>query len=47
VDQARGKVVLLGEPRQLEAMGPLSPLRSILDTVGLPAPASAGLDIPG
>jgi ATP-dependent exoDNAse (exonuclease V) alpha subunit len=47
VDQARGKVVLLGEPRQLEAMGSLSPLRSIIDKVGLPAPAPAGLDIRG
>ena len=45
VDQARGKVVLLGESRQLEAMGSLSPLRGILDKVGPPAPASAGLDI--
>jgi hypothetical protein len=44
VDQARGKAVLLGESRQLEAMGSLSPLRGILDKVGLPAPASAGLD---
>ena len=47
VDQARGKVVLLGESGQLEAMGSLSPLRSMLDKVGLPAPASAGLDIRG
>jgi AAA domain len=45
VDQARGKVVLLGESRQLEAMGSLSALRGILDKVGPPAPASAGLDI--
>jgi Ti-type conjugative transfer relaxase TraA len=47
VDQARGKIVLLGESRQLEAMASLSPLRSILDKVGLPAPASPGLDIRG
>jgi Ti-type conjugative transfer relaxase TraA len=47
VDQARGKAVLLGKSRQLEAMGSLSPLRGILDKVGLPAPASAGLDIRG
>jgi ATP-dependent exoDNAse (exonuclease V) alpha subunit len=47
VDQARGKIVLLGESRQLEAMGSLSPLRSIIDKVGLPAPAPAGLDIRG
>jgi Ti-type conjugative transfer relaxase TraA len=45
VDQARGKAVLLGESRQLEAMGSLSALRGILDKVGSPAPASAGLDI--
>lgn len=47
VDQARGKIVLLGESRQLEAMASLSPLRSILDKVGLPGPASPGLDIRG
>jgi ATP-dependent exoDNAse (exonuclease V) alpha subunit len=47
VDQARGKIVLLGESRQLEAMASLSPLRSILDKVGLPAPASPGLDFRG
>jgi Ti-type conjugative transfer relaxase TraA len=47
VDQARGKIVLLGESRQLEAMAFLSPLRSVLDKVGLPAPASPGLDIRG
>jgi ATP-dependent exoDNAse (exonuclease V) alpha subunit len=47
VDQARGKIVLLGESRQLEAMASLSPLRSILDKVGLPAPAPPGLDFRG
>jgi Ti-type conjugative transfer relaxase TraA len=47
VDQARGKIVLLGESRQLEAMAALSPLRSILEKVGLPAAASPGLDIGG
>ena len=45
VDQARGKAVLLGDSRQLEAMGSLSALRGILDKVGPPAPASGGLDI--
>ncbi len=40
VDQAHGKVVLLGESRQLEAMGSLSPLRNIVDRVGLSAPVS-------
>jgi hypothetical protein len=38
VDKARAKAVLVGDSRQLEAMGSLSPLRSILDTVGSPAP---------
>jgi Ti-type conjugative transfer relaxase TraA len=33
-DKARSKVVLLGDAAQLEAMGTLSPLRSILDQVG-------------
>jgi Ti-type conjugative transfer relaxase TraA len=33
VDKARGKVVLVGDSRQLEAMGSMSPLRSILDNV--------------
>ena len=47
VDQARGKIVLLGESRQLEAMASRSPLRSILEKVGLPAPASPGLDFRG
>jgi Ti-type conjugative transfer relaxase TraA len=37
-DKARAKAVLLGDARQLEAMGSLSPLRGILDGVGLPAP---------
>jgi ATP-dependent exoDNAse (exonuclease V) alpha subunit len=32
-DKARAKVLLVGDSRQLEAMGPLSPLRSILDKV--------------
>jgi ATP-dependent exoDNAse (exonuclease V) alpha subunit len=32
-DKARGKVVLVGDSRQLEAMGSTSPLRSILDRV--------------
>lgn len=34
VDKARGKVVLVGDSQQLEAMGILSPLRSILDRLG-------------
>ena len=38
VDKVRAKAVLVGDARQLEAMGSLSPLRSILDGVGLPAP---------
>ena len=38
VDKARAKAVLVGDSRQLEAMGSLSPLRGILDTVGSPAP---------
>jgi Ti-type conjugative transfer relaxase TraA len=33
VDKARGKVVLVGDSQQLEAMGLLSPLQSILDKV--------------
>jgi Ti-type conjugative transfer relaxase TraA len=33
VDKARGKVVLVGDSHQLEAMGSMSPLRSILDRV--------------
>jgi len=37
-DKARAKAVLVGDARQLEAMGSLSPLRGILDEVGLPAP---------
>jgi Ti-type conjugative transfer relaxase TraA len=32
-DKARSKVVLVGDLRQLEAMGPTSPLRDILDEV--------------
>jgi ATP-dependent exoDNAse (exonuclease V) alpha subunit len=31
VDKARGKAVLVGDSRQLEAMGSMSPLKSILD----------------
>ena len=38
-DKARAKAVLVGDARQLEAMGSLSPLRGILDGVGSPAPA--------
>jgi AAA domain len=38
VDKARAKAVLVGDSRQLEAMGSLSPLRGILDTVGSPVP---------
>lgn len=34
VDKARGKVVLVGDSRQLEAMGSMSPLLSILDRAG-------------
>jgi Ti-type conjugative transfer relaxase TraA len=37
VDKARGKIVLVGDSRQLEAMGSLSPLQSILGKVGAPA----------
>jgi ATP-dependent exoDNAse (exonuclease V) alpha subunit len=33
VDKARGKIVLVGDSQQLEAMGSMSPLRSILDKV--------------
>jgi Ti-type conjugative transfer relaxase TraA len=33
VDKARGKLVLVGDSRQLAAMGAMSPLRSILDEV--------------
>jgi Ti-type conjugative transfer relaxase TraA len=33
-DKARSKIVLVGESPQLEAMGPTSPLRNILDKVG-------------
>lgn len=38
-DKARGKVVLVGDSQQLEAMGPLSPLRNVLEGLGL-APAT-------
>ena len=38
VDKARAMAVLVGDARQLEAMGSLSPLRGILDGAGLPAP---------
>jgi hypothetical protein len=40
VDKARGKVLLVGDSRQLEAMGSMSPLQGILDKVGAPAPAA-------
>jgi len=33
VDKARGKIVLVGDSEQLEAMGSMSPLQSILDKV--------------
>ena len=33
-DKARGKVVLVGDSQQLEAMRSVSPLQSILDRVG-------------
>jgi ATP-dependent exoDNAse (exonuclease V) alpha subunit len=40
VDKARAMAVLVGDSRQLEAMGSLSPLRSILDEVARqPAPS--------
>jgi Ti-type conjugative transfer relaxase TraA len=39
VDKARGKVLLIGDSAQLDAMGSMSPLRGILDKVGAPAPA--------
>ena len=39
VDKARGKVLLMGDSAQLDAMGSTSPLRGILDKVGAPAPA--------
>ena len=45
-DKARAKVVLVGDARQLEAMGSLSPLRAILDGIGLPAPAPAPAPAP-
>jgi len=35
-DKVRGKIVLVGDARQLEAMGPLSPLQSIFGKVGAP-----------
>jgi len=38
VDKARGKILLMGDSRQLEAMGSMSPLQGILDKVGAPAP---------
>jgi Ti-type conjugative transfer relaxase TraA len=34
VDKARGKIVLVGDSRQLQAMGSMSPLKSILDKAG-------------
>lgn len=36
-DKARGKVVLVGDSAQLEAMGSLSPLKGIVDRVGMGA----------
>jgi Ti-type conjugative transfer relaxase TraA len=39
-DKARGKVILVGDSQQLEAMGSLSPLRSILDKLDSPATAA-------
>ncbi|MGB6355852.1 MAG: MobQ family relaxase [Steroidobacteraceae bacterium] len=39
-DRARAKVVLVGDSGQLEAMGTVSPLWSILDEVGLSAAAT-------
>ena len=39
VDKARGKVLLIGDSAQLDAMGSMSPLRGILDKVGAPVPA--------
>ena len=42
IDKARGKLVLMGDPQQLEAMGPTSPLYRILDKiVPLTAPPGA------
>jgi ATP-dependent exoDNAse (exonuclease V) alpha subunit len=41
VDKARGKVLLMGDSRQLEAMGSMSPLRGILNQVGPSAPTAA------
>jgi ATP-dependent exoDNAse (exonuclease V) alpha subunit len=40
VDKARGKVLLMGDSRQLEAMGSMSPLQGILDKVGAPTAAA-------
>jgi Ti-type conjugative transfer relaxase TraA len=40
VDKARGKIVLVGDSLQLEAMGSMSPLQGILDQVGVPGPAA-------
>jgi Ti-type conjugative transfer relaxase TraA len=41
VDKARGKIVLVGDSLQLEAMGSMSPLQGILDQVGGPGPVAA------
>ena len=40
-DKARGKVVLVGDSQQLEAMGPLSPLRNVFEGLGLAAPRNS------
>jgi Ti-type conjugative transfer relaxase TraA len=40
VDKARGKIVLVGDSLQLEAMGSMSPLQGILEQVGAPGPAA-------
>ena len=40
VDKARGKIVLVGDSRQLKAMGSMSLLQGILDKVGAPAPTT-------
>jgi hypothetical protein len=41
VDKARGKILLVGDSQQLEAMGSMSPLQGILDQVGAPGPTAA------
>jgi len=40
-DKARGKLVLVGHPQQLEAMGSSSPLQNVLNRIGLIAAARA------